>query len=236
MSTLASELQDALVDFFAPLADGARDSRALAEWLAALGQTGAVAQNPALIRIAQNATALVASLSSLTEAQLASWDGLRGLLDRANQAKALWADLRAFAANPALGGIAPGLAEEIMALLLASYLRRRHGVLFRLACLLALIEPAETATPDAPVVDGPVTRRYSRVFDRLRLSALGDLLSRPGATLAAAYLPNGMASGADAWVAGERMFSALSLIADEIGLAWQIEHRPVVPPTPSTSP
>ena len=234
MASLSSELKELIVDFFAPLAEGASDSRVLTEWLGVLGQTETVSQNPSLIQIVQKAAALITTLSSFTEQQLESWDGLAALLEQGKQAEQLWADLRAFAANPTLGVAVSGLAEEITALLLASLLRRRYAIFFRVACLLTLIEPAETATPDAPIIDGTTTRRYSRVLDTFQFSAIGDLLSRPGETLASAYLPNGMAAASDAWLAGERLFSLLSFVADEVGLAWNIEHRPLVPPTPST--
>jgi Family of unknown function (DUF6603) len=236
MATLASSLREALVEFLAPLADGGDDPQALTDWLARLGQSEVTARDPALVAIAQKAVVLTTALSAFTEEQLESWDGLAALVEQGQQASTLVADLRAFAENPAHSAVASGLAEELMALLLASFLRRRHPLLFRVACLLTLIEPTETGTPDAPIVDGDTTLRYSRVLDRFRFAATGDLLSHPGETLAANYLPNGMTAGADAWLGAERLFAGLSFVADVVGMPWDVEYRPLVaPPQPTVT-
>ena len=229
---LATSLQNALIDLLSPLQQAARDPRALADWLAALGYTLVVSGDPALIAIIQHAAALHAKLSALNSESLKTWTGLASLLQVSRETKDIVQELRVFAADPAKALAAGELAEEITSLLLASYLRRKHATAFRAASLLTLVESRETAAVGPPLVENGTVLRYGRVIDRFRFSTVNDLITHPNQTLKDAYFPNAMATGEDAWRSAVLLFPNLSYLANVLGLAWHIEFRPTMDPVP----
>ena len=233
---LATSLQNALVDFLSPLQQAARDPRALADWLAALGYTLAISGDPALITIIQHAAALHAKLSALNSESLKTWTGLASLLQMSKEIKDIMLELRVFAADPARALAAGELADEIMSLLLASYLRRKHVTAFRVVSLLRLVDSRETAALEPPLVENDAVLRYGRVTDRFRFSTVNDLITHPNQTLKDAYFPNAMVTGKDAWRSADLLFPSLSYLANVLGLAWHIEYRPTVEPVLSTEP
>src|SRR5690349_20432217 len=159
---LPTALRDLLVDFLAPLDEAARSPAALAGWLASLGHTDAVAADPALLRAAQHAQAVLAKLRALDASALDSADGLSSLLATGREVGAVVQEIRAVGADPARSAFAGGLAEEVTAYLLASWLRRRHPTAFRVAALLTLVDARESAAGDPPVVVNGVTVRHAR--------------------------------------------------------------------------
>ncbi len=206
MADLGESIRDALVDFLSPLQEAGQNPGAMTEWLAKLGQTRAIAADPALLHIAEGAAALVEELSAFDAETLDSWAGISGVLDMGEKAAEIRAALRQFASDPARAQVAGALAEEVMALLLASYLRRRHGTFFRVAALLTLIEPRETSPTDPPLVQDGRTLRYARLLDRFKFGAVSDLVSHPGPALAEAYFPNDLAAASDAWSAAAALY------------------------------
>ena len=231
---LVSSVRGALIDFLTPLQDAVRNPELRADWLATLGYTDAISANPALIDIFHHAQALIEQLSILDEESLKNWTGLMSVLERGRNVSDLLRELRAFAANPERSKVAEGLEDEIMSLLLANYLRRRHPIAFRVASLLTLIEAREIAALDPSLNSGDVIIRYARILDRFKFASINDLVARPNATISATYFPNEMATGADAWLSATRLFPALSLLADALDLAWQTEYRPTIQVMPST--
>ena len=229
---LGSSIQKALIDFLSPLQEAASDPKALIDWLATLGQTPTVSADPALLQIARNASAVIKKLSAFDSTVLESWTGIDKLLESAGEISDIQRELRRFAEAPKRIQIADGLAEEVLSLMLAGYLRRRHPTSFRIACLLTLIEARENSSLDPPIIENEITIRYPRLLDRFNFAAVNGLINRPGVTLKKAYFANDLSAGADAWSAAERLFPNLSFLADELGLSWRTEHRPVleVPP------
>ncbi|MEO8620018.1 MAG: DUF6603 domain-containing protein, partial [bacterium] len=227
---LSTSLQSLLLDFLNPLDEVARDSASLTDWLAALGYTKAISGDPALLQIAQHGGAVLTKLKAFDAQTLESTDGLIAMLETAREAGAILQELRTFGTDPARTQVASGLADEVMAFLLANHLRRNHPTAFRIAALLTLIDTRELTSVDAPVVDANgATLRYGRAVDRFKFSAIDSLVRQPGATLKAAYLPNSLANGSDAWTAAQRLFPQLSLLADVLGMSSGTDSRPNIP-------
>ena len=150
---LGISVRNALIDLLSPLQEAARDPKALIEWLATLGQTEAIAADPALLEIARHAQVLIEKLAAFDAQTLKSWTGLTSILESGREVSDIQRELRRFAEDPGRIQIAEGLAEEVMALLLASYLRRRHPTAFRVAALLTLIEAREHASLEPPLIE-----------------------------------------------------------------------------------
>lgn len=206
-----------LIDFLQPLQEAANDSQALIDWLATLGQVEAVSGSPALGTIIQNGAVIGQQLQALDPSTLDSWSGIRQILTLGRETSNILQQLRQFASDPSRAQVAEGLGEDILSLLLASYLRRKQPIAFRVASLLTLIQAREYAVPDAGVVVSGVTLRYPRVVDQFRFDVIGNLLSKPGQTLSAAYFPNDLATGIDAYNGAQQFFNALSFLMQELG-------------------
>jgi hypothetical protein len=230
---LAVSLKQTLIALIAPLRESATNPDLLRDWLAPLGYTPPTTDDPALPQIATKAESIGASLEAIADGSLVSWDSISNLLQIGRQLQDLLADLRQFAATADPSKAAATLPDEIMSLLLATWLRREHPVLFRIGAGLGVIDARETGATDPAVVVNDVVARYSRSRDAFRFDTVGSLLTNPGNTLEQLYFPNGLAAAPDVRAA-EGLFGALSLLADALGLAWRIERRPVVPPAEPT--
>jgi hypothetical protein len=231
---LALSIKHTLIALIAPLRESAANSNLLRDWLAPLGYTTATTCDPELPQIAAKAEAIGTSLEAIADGSLESWDTLSNLLQIGRQLQGLLADLRQFAATADPGKAAATLPDEIMSLLLATWLRREHPVLFRVGAGLGVVDARETGATDPAIVVNDVVARYPRSRDAFRFDAVGSLLTNPGNTLKQLYFPNGLATAPDVRAA-EQLFSALSLLADALGLAWRVERRPVVPLPEPTS-
>ncbi len=228
-----SALQNVLIDFLQPLQDAASDSQALIDWLATLGQVEAVSGSPALGTIVQNAAVIIEQLQALDPATLESWRGIQQILTLGRQTSHILQQLRQFAADPSRAQAAEGLGEDILSLLLASYLRRKQPTAFRVAALLTLIQARDYAALDAGIVVNGVTLRYPRVVDQFRFDQISNLLSKPGRTLSAAYFPNDLATGIDAYNGAQQFFSALSFFLQELGVGSNASYPPSSESAPS---
>ncbi len=231
---LGVALQNALRDFLAPLEVASLDEARLHDLLDLLGLTQAVSSNPTVRQIIGNAGALSNKVAAFDTAKLDSFQGVQDLLEIGNEAKTVLRQLQSVQ-DPALASIASGLGEELVALLLASYLRRLHPTLFRVGSLLTLIESRETAAIEPSLVENGSTLRYARVRDQFKFFAIEGLLSHPEQTLKDAYLPNGMATGLDARLGAQQLFPQLAFLAEILGLSWRVDNRSVTPaplPTP----
>ena len=231
-NTLGASLQNALNDFLAPLKVASSSTSRLHGLLDMLGLTDAVSSNASVKQIIGNAAALADKIAAFEPGKLDSLDGVQSLVAIGGEARTVLQQLQSIQ-DPALAGLATTLAEELLALLLASYLRRLHPTAFRVAALLTLIESREAGVVEPAVVQGDSTVRYARVRDRFNFSAIQGLLSSPAQTLKDAYLPNGMATGVDARNGAQQLFPQLAFLAGILGLSWRIDSEPVTPdPTP----
>jgi hypothetical protein len=231
---VASAIQSLLIDFLQPLQDAANDSQALIDWLATLGQLEAISGSPALSTIIQNAAVIAQELQALDPSTLDSWSGIQQILTLGRETSDILQQLRQFASDPSRAQAAEGLGEDVLSLLLASYLRRKQPTAFRVASLLTLIEAREYAVPDAGVVVNGVTLRYPRVVDQFRFDAISNLLSKPGQTLSAAYFPNDLATGIDAYNGAQQFFPALSFLMQELSVGSNTTYPPSSESAPST--
>jgi hypothetical protein len=224
-----SEFRDALLDFLSPLGEIADDAVAREAWLGQLGHTAAISGAPELVTIFEQAGAIKTELSALDLSNVDSIAGIQNLLQTARSVSTLVQALRQFGSDPSRASIAASFAEDVLALLLGSYLRRSHITLFRTASILTLIQPAET-TPQAPaVIQNGVTVRYSPYYDQFNFSAVSALISNPDQTLRQYYFPNNLAQAQDAWTAAGRTFGNLGYFANAIGLSWSTQYTSLIP-------
>jgi hypothetical protein len=229
---LALSLKGALLDFLAPLRESASDPRLLDDWLSTLGYTQTITRDPALGQIVSQAEAIGKSLEALEDGSLDSWEAIAGLLEIGRGIDGIRTDLQQFAANGNGTQIAATLPDDIISSLLATWLRRKHPLLFRVGAALGIVKARETATPDPILVVNDVTQRYQRALDSFDFSTIGKILGSPGTSLAELYFPAGLALAADTAVAKERLFPVLAWLADELGLAWRARSRPGIPLPP----
>src|SRR6266404_449131 len=151
-SDFISVFRDALLDFLAPLDEAANNPAVLQAWLAQLGHTAAISGAPELSEIFAHAGALRATLAGLNPSSLQTLAGLQSLLQSGRDVSALVQELREFGNDPARANVAAELGEKVMALLLASYLRRNEMPLFRAASVFTLIASSETSLPAPAIV------------------------------------------------------------------------------------
>jgi hypothetical protein len=229
--SLAASLRNALVDFLSPLESAAGDPRAAFELLSSLGHTASTASNPPLQQIFQQTAALIDQLKALDAGALDSWEGIQAVLNIGTQASTILSELKQLTGDPAFVQAIEGLAEDLLAVLTAGYLRRNHQTLFRTAGLLTLVDAREFTAPDAPIQQGDTTLRYPRRLDRFNFDAVQGLLSQPGKTLKDAYLPNDLATAPDAWTGAGRLFPYLGILADALKLASSEGSAPSNPTT-----
>ena len=163
-SDFLSTFRDALLDFLSPLAEVADDTVAREAWLAQLGHTAAISGAPELGTIFAQAGAIKTELSALDLSTIESLAGIQNLLQTARSVSTLVQALRQFGNDPARASVAATLGEDIMALLLGSFLRRNHITLFRIASILTLIEAAETTSPAPAVIQNGAGRPRKSVL------------------------------------------------------------------------
>lgn len=226
---LSLSVQRALTGLVAPLRASGADPQVLQRWLSSLGYPSAVTADPALAAIVARVEAIGQAIEDFDATSLQGWEGLANLLQAASGLTSIFSDLKQFAASQANTAVVGGIADEIITLTVANWLRREHPQVFRIASTLGVVDARETVTLDPAVVVNGVTARYERALDRFRFETIGDLLAGPGKVLAQRYLSNGLTVAPDVVAAEERLFAVLSWLADELGLAWRIERRPVVP-------
>jgi len=233
-SDFLSTFRDALLDFLSPLAEVADDTVAREAWLAQLGHTAAISGAPELGTIFAQAGAIKTELSALDLSTIESLAGIQNLLQTARSVSTLVQALRQFGNDPARASVAATLGEDIMALLLGSFLRRNHITLFRIASILTLIEAAETTSPAPAVIQNGVVVRESPYYDQFDFSRVSALLSNPGQTLRQYYFPNNLALAQDAWTAAGRVFGNLGYLASAVGLIWRTQYASLIPdPAPT---
>ncbi len=221
---LSLSVKRALLALIAPLRESASDSRLLGDWLGNIGYTKATTSDPALAAAATKVDAIGSALEALSDTSLDSWDGLSTLLETGRQLQGVVSDLRQFAASANPAQAATNLPDDVVALLLATWLRRAHPALFRVGATLGVIDSRESGATDPAIVVNGATARYARALDRFRFDAISALLAGPGKAIAQAYLPNGLATGSDVRLVEQTLFAKLSWLADQLGLAWRIEH------------
>ena len=220
--SVADAVLELLRDFLAPLTIAAGDDQARRALFSFLGHTSAVSSHPAVLQALQGAGTLSNQVSSLQGSSLDSWDGLAKVLALAKQADSVLEGLRQLENDPHLSAVASTLAEELVALLIASWLRRRHPAVFSVLGLLTLIKTREASPLRAAVVQGDQTLRAAYILDEFAFARISDLSSDPASTLLSWYLPNNMASGSDARTSADRLFPYLRGLAYAVGLPWEI--------------
>ncbi|MBE2315695.1 hypothetical protein DVA67_006895 [Solirubrobacter sp. CPCC 204708] len=207
MTALSTSLRQELTRLLEPLVAASGSPDRWAQLLSLVGRPEA-ARTPAV-------TAALDQLSTLADLDgldLESWDGLEAILARSGQALGAVRQLDAVTGAPAQLG--SDLAEQLTAI----YLRRYRARLFQAAALLTLIEPAE-----------PRQAGTAWLGDDLHPERLGPLLADPWGTLEAAYLPNGLATAADAFAAGEKLFPVLEAALGALGLPVTRELTTLLP-------
>ena len=226
---LSLSVQRALTELVAPLRASGADPQALQRWLSSLGYPAAVTADPALAAIIARVEAIGQAIEGFDAASLKGWESLANLLQIASGLTSIFSDLKQFAVSQASNAAASGIADEIITFIVSNWLRRRHSRVFRIASALSVVEAREGLTLDPAIIVNGVAQRYERALDAFHFDTIGDLLGGPGKVFAQRYLPNGLTAAPDVVAAEQQLFTVLSWLADELGLAWRIEYRPVVP-------
>ncbi len=225
-ASLGTALRDEIRHLLAPVVGVTASPQGAARLLSGLGYTDEVATRGDLATAITNLTTALDAITAIDD--LESWDGIRRLLEEI---------ARIGDTIDALGtsGVA-SLGRELGEQLVSTYLRGRFPRLFRLASLLTLIDPAE-AMPALPSERdaGGITRLPRRV-DRLRFDRGRALLSAPLETLADVYLPNGLATAADAHTAAARVFEPLVRLLTALGVFTRVDVVDTEPPPPPSAP
>ena len=228
--TLPIALRDEIVALLEPLVAAARQPIGVRLLLESLGRTEDVGGRPDLRAEIERLAGLVQELSALDADALDSWTGVSRVLSLANDVFAAVRGVEQLVQDPGLAEQARDLGHDLVEQLLAMYLRARRSTLFRVASLLTLITPAETAAPQPMVTDGSKVLRLGRRADRLELERMETLLGDPSATLLEHYFPNDLDAAADAYRSAERLFPPLRSLGHELGLKCFDDRLPIGPP------
>ena len=224
-----ASLLDALSDLLSPLM-AATDEGQLRALLERLGHLPAVAANPAVQQVIGKSAALAREVAEFDVAKLDSLDGIQELIQAAGSALSALRELDSVQI-PELPGALSGIGSELATFLVSSYLRRAHPALFRVCAALTLIESRETTPlePELAQSSGELLR-MARARDQFKFSSVATLLRDPGSVLKSVYLPNGMATGADAAAGAEILFKQLAMLAQAFGLSSRVGTDAVTPP------
>src|SRR4051812_15341297 len=209
MSSFATALRQELARLLAPLANATGSAD---RWDLILALVGRSANGDTGLRTALDQ---LGGLAALGGADPDSWDGIDAALSASGNAMSALEQLEHASSNGSFAHLGEDLAEQLTAI----YLRRYHGVIFKSAAALTLIDPAEAqdATDTSPAWNK----------DELHLERLKGLTDDPWGTLKAAYLPNNLATAADAHAAADRLFPLLMAALNELGLPVRDERTPL---------
>lgn len=195
-----------------PLAFAQDDEAAMQSLLQDLG---VVVHDPqALASLFVEVGELRAQIEALADVESMSLQTVQAALPLCRQAFTL---LRAAdAASGPFKGV-QGVGRDLLAWLVAQWLRGQHPVLRQWGVLLTLIDAAEQGHLTPVEVHGDVAIRGSRQLDRFALERLGALLRNPVALLQGAYL-NALATDEDAFAVAERVFPPLQRLLRAYGV------------------
>jgi Family of unknown function (DUF6603) len=232
MPSLATALREVLGRLLDPLAAAGGSAEGCLQLLQLVGHTGAAAGQPGLRAAVDDVATLADELAALGEDELRSWTGLARVLQASADAMDALRALEASVEDPAFEARLEGLGTELAEQLVGVWLHRFHPRLLWAAALLTLVEPAELADIVPPVVEDGTQTRTAWSRDALHLDRVDALVHDPWATLAAAYLPNDLASAADAHACAARLFPLLGGVLERLDLTWDTDLRSLEPEPP----
>ncbi len=111
------------------------------------------------------------------------------------------------------------LAEDLIEFLAVDYLARRSPSTYAIARLLTII--TQNGAPQSEIVIDPTTKvvlRYPTSRPKVQLDRIPKLLEDPLALLEAEYMPNGLATYADAQNAAKKLFPPLTTLLELYGI------------------
>jgi len=111
------------------------------------------------------------------------------------------------------------LAEDLIEFLAVDYLARRSPSTYAIARLLTII--TQNGAPPSEIVIDPTTKvvlRYPTSRPKVHLDRIPKLLEDPLALLEAEYMPNGLATYADAQNAAKKLFPPLITLLELCGI------------------
>lgn len=234
-ATLPGALRDEIVALLSPLVDAARQPAGVRMLMQALGRTAELGGRDDLRREIERIAALAQQIAALQPRTIDSWAGVQRVLELADALFAAIRGVEKLAQDPALAAQARDLGRDLVEQLLVMHVRARHPKLFRAACLLTLIDPAEVAPPQAMVLEGSRVVRPTWSADRLRRDRIDALLDRPLPALVEHYVPNRLDTAADAHECARRLFPLLRLLVHSLGLRC-FEDRVTVGPSAAPAP
>ncbi|GAA2463496.1 DUF6603 domain-containing protein [Streptomyces macrosporus] len=199
-----------------PLLDAAGDDWQLDALLDALGWdlTALPGTGADLTDWLEHVTAAVGDITGLLEDPPDSLEDLGRVLSATSAAFSAVRGL-----PPALAALdAEALARDLMDHLVIAYLVRHHPVLHQVLVLLGVVVTAEDADPEPGLIVDGVPLRRPRARSRVYPERLVDLVSDPVGTLRARYLPNGLATEADADTLADLLLPRLGALLHALGV------------------
>ncbi|SLM47440.1 conserved protein of unknown function [Nitrospira japonica] len=230
-NTLPVTLRDEIVALLAPLVDATRRPVGVKLLMQSMGRTDEVGGRADLRREIERLGGLAQEIVDLQPEMLDSWSGVARLLALADDLFSSARGVEHLVQDPTLADQTRDLGRDLIEQLLAMHLRVRHPTLFRAACLLTLVTPAEIASAQPMVADGAKVVRLPWCGDRLQLERVDAILQRPLPTLSEHYFPNRLDTAADAHESARRLFPLLRLLAHTLGLKCFEDRVAVGPPS-----
>lgn len=234
----AQGLRDAIALFLSPIRAATTPGGA-ARLLRSVGHVGDVAGDPGLLAELRRIAKLADDIEAMTEADIATWEGLRRVVDVMEGGLVAVAGAEASLSDQSLRAQAAGLGSDLAERLTALYLRQAHPWLFRAAAVVGVVTPAEHADLQPMVAnDGGVLARTSWPRDAIHPDRIVDLVRDPRTVLSGVYLPGGMEHATDAHAGAVALFPLLVDLASlgRLRLVPDLERVGPPPPQPSVEP
>ncbi|WP_344750973.1 DUF6603 domain-containing protein, partial [Micromonospora olivasterospora] len=131
---------------------------------------------------------------------------------------------------PDVAGLPAELADDLLDLLILTYLSRRVPWTVPLLDLLGLVTPAAELPPSAPMPPGDAPIRLPRRRDELHLDRIVDLVSDPAGYFRALYAPAGWTTPESVAELSARLLPRLARALRALGLDADQGVRPGVGP------
>jgi hypothetical protein len=161
----------------------------------------------AAVNLKQQITELAATPSP-------SFDDIARVLGAAGD---LFTSVRAIESDNGVGPAFQDIGAELVQSLITRHLASAHPLLFQLAVMATVIEPAGDAEPTTAVVVGEDELRLPMEIDRIHPKRLVDLLRDPVAVLKTQYV-NGLATVDDANAMADRLFPRVAAVLKQLGV------------------
>jgi hypothetical protein len=219
--TLLNALSREIEALFAPITAVVENPMALDRLLAQIGATPP-SGGDGFISAFATVVDLKNQIDQLAAQPSPSLTTIPALLDLA---RAAFAKVRSLGEIEGSTTALPGLGEDLVAFLVASYLDRSHPVTMSVAVLATLIDPANQTPIRMPRVEDDLIVREAFSLDRFRLDRVTDLVRDPMSALRDEY-GNTLATSNDANATAAKLFPRLLRLLRELNVTCRYGFNP----------